>query len=314
MKKLSLKDQGDLCFAIGPFNKPRLYVDPGETVVLETEDAAGGQFRKVGDKRDYAKMPYGNPVSGPFFINGAKKGDTLAVEIEDIKPTIGQGYVMLSRWWIYLGHSRTNRIMSSFLEPKMPEDLNLKIVPVRDGKVYFDSLELPYKPMVGTIGTAPEIEAALTFVPGPHGGNMDLSSVTVGSKVYLPVKVEGALLHLGDVHALQGHGEISGVGVEMPAEVTFKVELIKNHEIEWPRLENNEYFMSVACSGVGRSLDDAIRLAFVNLVLWLEKDYGMYRWDAWELCSLVGTVELGNGWCVAAGFPKKYLPKKLARE
>ncbi|MGD0330911.1 MAG: acetamidase/formamidase family protein [Nitrososphaeria archaeon] len=313
MKKLSLKDQGEFCFSIGQYNKPRLKVNPGETVVVETEDAAGGQFRRIGDKRDYKKMPYGNPVFGPVYVNGAEKGDTLVVDIGDIVPTIGQGYIMVSRWWLYLGHSKTNRIMSSFLEPKLPDDLNLKILPIKDGKVYFDGLTLPYKPMVGTIGTAPELESILSFLPGPHGGNMDLPSITKGCKIYLPVKVEGALLHLGDVHGLQGQCEISGTGLEMPAEVTFKTDLIKGQDIDWPRLENDEYIMSVACSGTGRSSDDAIRLAFVNLALWMEKDYGMKRWDIWELCSLLSNIEDGNGWCVAASFPKKYLPKKIGK-
>jgi acetamidase/formamidase len=135
---------------------------------------------------------------------------------------------------------------------------------------------------------------------------MDLPCVTNGCRLYFPVKVPGALLHIGDAHALQGEGEISGVAVEMPAEVTLKVDLIKNRTIDWPRIENNEYIMGVGCTGVGRTLEDAIRLGYVNLTLWME-EYGISRWDAWELCSFLGKVTLGNIWCVAAGFPKKYL-------
>jgi acetamidase/formamidase len=304
MKRLSLKKQEDLCYTISPFNKPKLKVNAGETIVIETEDAWSGQIRKLSDRRDYKKMPYTNPQSGPIYINDAKKGDTLAVEIKDVRPRIKQGGTFIAKWWWYLGHLQSNFTISNFLNVKIPE--NLKIMKIKNGKLYFNKLALPYKPMIGTIGTAPDIEAISTYLPGPHGGNMDLPCITSGSKLYLPVKVKGALLHLGDVHAIQGEGEISGIAAEMPAKVTVKIDLIKGKEIEWPRLENDDYIMAIACSGVGRGLEDAIRLAYVNLVGWME-EYGIDKWDAWELCSLLGKVTVGNIWTVAAGFPKKYL-------
>jgi len=304
MKKFTLKDQGEFYYSIDPKNKPRMYLDIGETLIIETEDASSGQIRKLTNKRDYKKAPYSNPQSGPFYVNGAEKGDTLVVELLKISPSIGQGITRLQKWWWYLSHKESAQTISDFLQPNIPD--GLRIMPIEKDTVYFDQLALPYRPMIGTIGTAPELEAVSTYLPGHHGGNMDLPCVTNGCRLYFPVKVPGALLHLGDAHAIQGEGEISGVAVEMPSEVTLKVGLIKNKAIDWPRIENDEYIMSVGCTGVGRTLEDAIRLAYVNLNLWME-EYGINRWDAWELCSFLGKVTIGNIWCVAAGFPKKYL-------
>jgi acetamidase/formamidase len=300
MKKFTLKDQGEFCYSIDPKNEPRMHLDSGETLIVETEDASSGQIRTLTDKRDYKKAPYSNPQSGPFYINGAEKGDTLVVDLFDIRPTIGQGITRLKKWWWYLSHRESSQTMSDFLQPNIPD--GLRIIQIEKNKVYFDELTLPYNPMIGTIGTAPDLEAVSTYLPGHHGGNMDLPCVTNGCRLYFPVRVSGALLHLGDAHAIQGEGEISGVAVEMPAEVTLKVDLIKNKV----RIENDEYILGVGCTGVGRTLEDTIRLAYVNLSLWME-EYGINRWDAWELCSFLGKVTLGNIWCAAAGFPKKYL-------
>jgi len=179
---------------------------------------------------------------------------------------------------------------------------------IKDGKVYFgDKIVLPYKPMIGTIGTALEAEAIFAFYPGIHGGNMDLPEATVGNKLFLLVFMKGALLHLGDVHAIQGEGEINGAGIEIPAEVTVTIDLIKGKTIAYPRIESPDRIMSVCCSGVGKTLADAIRIAFVDLVLWLEEDYGFERWDAYTLCGQVAEVRLGNIWTVAMKFPKEYL-------
>lgn len=308
MKKIIIKDRKDLCYTIGKDNKPKLKIDPGETVFVETEDAMSGQIRKKDDRRDYKKIPGANPNSGPIYINNAEPGDTLIVEIKDIKPRIGQASIFIwPGWFLYLGHVPTDITMSDFLKVKIPE--KVRILKIKDGKVYFDKMALPYNPMIGTIGTAPSTDAVSTFLPGPHGGNMDIPCITTGATLYLPVMVKGALLHLGDVHAVQGDAELCGQAAEMPAEVTVKIDLIKNKSIDWPRVENKDYIMTLACQGPGRSLDDTIRLAYVYLVRWME-EYGIEQWDAWELLTLLGKVQLGGIWSVATGFPKKYLHYK----
>ena len=307
MKRLTLEKQGRLNYAISRLNKPTLQIDPGETIVVETEDAWSGQVRKEGDRRDYSAMPYGNPQSGPIYVRGAEEGDSLAVRIDDIQPTIGQGCTRTSSYWWYMG-SVESRALNKFLNPSLPE--NIRICPIRDGKVYFsDKYVLPYQPFIGTIGTAPALESISSGYLGNHGGNMDLPDVCVGNTLYLPVYVEGALLHLGDVHAIQGDGEITGNGVEMPSECTLTIELLKEKTIPSPRIESPEHIMAVACSGVGRSLQDAVRLAYIQLVFWMEEDFGLDRSDAFQLCAQVGRLRLGNLWSAAAKFPKEYLDK-----
>jgi acetamidase/formamidase len=308
MNRLTYEIQNGYCFTISPFNKPRLEVEVGETIAVDTEDAMCGQIRKEGDKRDYKKAPFTNPLSGPIYIKGAEKGDTLVVEVKSIDQKISQGATVISNWWWYVGHKQTAIRMSDFAESQIPSDR--MILPVKNGKVFYKGHEIPYMPMIGTIGTAPEIEAISSYLPGLHGGNMDLPCITTGCKIYLPVKVNGALLHIGDVHAVQGEGEISGTALEMPATVTIKVNLIKQKELIWPRLENDDYIMGTACTGTGRTLEETIRLSYVNVVEWMV-EYGMDKWDSWLLCCFLGKVILGNIWAVATCFPKKHLKNQL---
>lgn len=295
-----------MIYAISPYNEPRLTIDPGDTVVIETEDAFSGQIRKEGDRRDLAKVPYSNPQSGPIYVEGAGRGDMLKIKIVDIKPLIAQCATRNSAWWWYLGSVETSLTTSKFLNIDLPH--GTRICKISDGQVHFnEKIVLPFQPMIGVIGTAPELEAVSTYLPGPHGGNLDLPDVTIGNTIYLPVQVPGALLHVGDVHAAQGDGEFSGVALEMPAELTLEIDLVKSRSIRWPRIESSEYIMAVSASDSGRTLEDTIRLAFIELILWMETEYGFNRWEAYQLCTFLARVRLGNFWTVATKFPKKYL-------
>jgi len=305
MKTLSLKDQGELLYSISSSNSPRLFIEPGETINVETEDAFSGQIRKEGDTRDFTKIPYSNPQTGPIYVKGAEAGDTLSVSIQDIRPTIGQGATRIVSFW-YPAKYDTQALQKLLgAERAVPE--RPVICKISDGKVYFENYVMPYSPMIGTISTADPIESYLPWFPGPHGGNMDIPDIAVGSTVFLPVLTRGALLHLGDVHAIQGDGELSGTAVEMPAMTTLKIDLVKNHKISWPRLETSDGLYTISASETGRTFDEAVRLAFLELVLWLEKDYDMNRWLAFELLSLVAKVRIGNFWTVEVGIPKRYL-------
>lgn len=301
LKKLSLKDQGELYYVLSNSIKPKLFVKPGETFIIETEDAFSGQIRKEGDRRDLKKIPYSNPVSGPIFIDGATSNDTLIVEIKDIKPLIGQGATRIPDLSFYF----SNIPLSKFLSLEIPH--GTKICPIKDGKVFFDKFVLPYNPMIGTIGVAPKIESISSNSVGSHGGNLDLLEITIDSKIFFPIYNEGALLFIGDVHAIQGEGELCGTAIEMPAEVTLKVDLIKNYKIDWPRIETSEEIGVISVTGVNKNLEDAIKTAFIELILWLEEKYGIDRWDAYQLCTQIARVSLGNFWSIIAKFPKKML-------
>ena len=183
MKELPL---GELYYEISRHNPPALSIQPGETVRIETEDTFNGLVRKEGDHRDLAKKPQGNPQSGPIWVEGAEKGDSLAVHIEKIDARIGQAANDMT--WARRG-------LGEFLGDDIP--VNTRIAPVRDGKVWWSpTVALPYRPMIGTIGCAPDFGSPTTSPAGDYGGNMDLKEVTEGNTVFLPVYVEGALLHL----------------------------------------------------------------------------------------------------------------------
>jgi len=304
LKRISFRDTG-FKYALSPYDKPVACVKPKETIVVETEDAASGQIRKPGDLRDREKTPFGNPLVGPIYIEGARKDRSISVTIGEIKPTIGQGATYLTRWnESYL----TSIPVFKLMNVDLPNEA--KICKIRDGFVYFsDRIMIPYQPMVGTLGVAPYPEAESTssgVLPGRHGGNMDLPDIAPMSTVFLPVFHEGALLYLGDVHAAQGDGEVSGTAVEMPAEVTIKIDVVRESNA-WPRIETGHVVMSVATTSAGRNLEDAIRIAFLELIIWMEKRYGLNRFDGLMLCSQVGRVRVGNLWTVAASIEKKYL-------
>ena len=277
MKELKL---GNLYYEISRHNPPAIYVNPGETISVETQDTFNGLVKKQGDHRNIKKKPYGNPQSGPIYINGADKGDTLAVHIQKIDARIGQAVNDMS--WGRNG-------MAEFLGTDVPRAT--RICPVKDGKVWWSPrVGLPYSPMIGTIGTAPAIGVPTTGPAGPYGGNMDLKEVSEGNTLYLPISVPGALLHLGDVHAAQGDGEVCGTALEMPATVTIKIDLIKNKTIERPRIKSRDHIM---CIATGNPMERSVARAYSDLFIWMEEDFGVDRWDAYSLCTQVGEISVG---------------------
>lgn len=270
---------GKLYYEISRHNPPAITIQPGETISVETEDAFSGQIRKEGDRRDTEKMPYGNPQSGPIYIQGAERGDTLAVHILNIEARLGQAATRTaSSGWL-----------SEYLGMDVPH--GTRICPVREGMIWWSKdVAIPYAPMIGTIGTAPEMGVPTTGPAGPHGGNMDIKEVTEGNTLYLPVYVPGALLHLGDVHAAQGDGELCGTALEMPATVTIKVDLLKGKTIQRPRIRSPQELMTVA---TGTPMERSVARAFADLILWMEEDYGIPRWDGYNLCTQAATISVG---------------------
>ena len=187
--------------------------------------------------------------------------------------------------------------------------------PIKDGEITFSEelaiAKIPCEPFYGTLGTAPELEAITSLSPGAHGGNMDTADVCPGNTIYLPVNADGALLHVGDGHAAQGDAEVCGVATEVPTRGVMTAELIKGTAIGTPRVESDDYIMTV---GSARPMEDAARIAFYELVMSLEADYGIERLMAYQLCSQVAAVRLANMvdtlYSVVAKFPKRYLPQR----
>lgn len=293
-------------YVIGPHADPVLRVRPGDTVVVETVDAFEGKIESEDTlPTEVLNMPFVNPQSGPIFVEGAEKGDALAVEICEIEPRGPQPRGTTCLVPHFGGLTSTDRTVT--LQEPLPEVVR-KTEVTAEGIVWSDELMLPYEPFIGTIGTSPEIEAIGALTPDSHGGNMDLPDVAPGSTLYLPVRVRGALLYLGDGHAIQGDGEVCGVAVEIATTTTLGLDVVKGGCLTWPRLENEAFIMSI---GSARPLEDAARIAYGDLVEWMVAGYGFERWDAYMLLSQVGKVRLGNmvdpNYTVGASIAKRYL-------
>lgn len=280
---------------------PVAHVASGETFVIETEDSRGGRTRtpetttaaylRAMRERGY----YGNPVTGPILVEGAEPGDTLAVHILAQEcDTLGyMGY------WPFLFH-----LEDFFQEP------STVLCEIRDGKVIFGhGIELPVRPMIGTIGTAPAVEAILSAGMGRHGGNLDTPEICAGSTVYLPVNVAGALLAVGDCHAIQSDGEIGSVEMRSVLTLRCEVEKRRSRAMTWPRVETPDVLVTVA---VACPLEEALRLALRDMILWLEERCGLSRHEAYLLIGAAGHVRPGQAqvplYSMRCLMPKAYLP------
>ena len=300
---------GDWAYVIGPYKQPVAKVDSGETFVVETMDAFENRIDSVdADIAKIIQMPFVNPLTGPIHVNGAEKGDTLCVTINSIKCTRDYGVSALIPEFGGL----CSTVFTRTLNPPLPA--RVMIHPINDGEVIFSEElnipAIPYEPFYGTIGTAPELEAISSLSPGFHGGNMDAADVCPGNKIFLPVRIPGAGLFIGDGHAAQGDAEVCGVATEIPTQGILTVDVIKDNNINSPRIESSDYIMTV---GSAKPMEDAARIAFYELVMWLESEYGIEKLMAYQLCSQVARVRLANMvdilYSVVAKFPKTYLPR-----
>ena len=276
--------QGDCIF--GPNIKPIASVSPGEVIEIETHDCFADIVRpERGLKQvlESGQKIFENPVTGPIYIETAQPGDTLVVNVLDIEvgdrgvTALVPGIGALEGWFA-------------------PVPSLSKFTDIRGGNVIFStsigkSIKIPVKPVIGTIGVAPATESVATVTPSRHGGNLDTPYLTVGSRLYLPVNVKGALFALGDVHAVQGEGEVCGTAVEVPAIVRVKLDVLQGITIEWPRIESSEEIMTV-CSLC--PLEDAARLAVRELIGWLVADFGLEKYEAYMLLSVAGDVEISQ--------------------
>jgi acetamidase/formamidase len=303
---LTEKVQGSYHYTMGPYSEPVMQIKPGDRVVVETRDAFEGKIKKTTDKpTKVLQMPFLNPQNGPIMVEGAEKGDALAVHIESMLPRGPNPRgtcCMIPEFGALTGTYYTATLNEPLPEIVRKIDLDKKWV------YWSDRVKLPYKPHIGTLSCSPEIDSINSLTPDNHGGNMDLPDMGPGSITYLPVRVSGARLFIGDAHACQGDGEVCGVAVEYPTVTTITVDLIKGWTIEWPRLEKEEFIMAI---GSTRPLEDAARIAYRELVRWMAKDYRFDQWDAYMMLSQCGMVRLGNfvdpKYTVGAGIRKKFL-------
>ena len=250
---------------------------------------------------------------GPFYIEGATTADTLVVEVLEVKPNHN---LAASQIYSDFGGLATDSRLRLLNEPvaarryewALDTEAMTGTVDLPDSRMSRITIDL--QPMLGRVAVAPQGEEAYNGLwPGNFGGNMDAQEVRPGTTVYLPIFHDGAYFYFGDGHARQGEGEVNGTGLETSMDVELRIDVIKGKTIDWPRLEDDDYIM---VAGSARPLIDAFRLAHVELVEWLEEEYGFGRWDAYLLVGQLGESSVANIvdpiYTVVAKFPKRYLP------
>ena len=271
-------------------DQPLLRVQPGETFEVETYDASTGYFKSEADKAVPAKRPgfdrvppLANPIGGPVYLEGAKKGDVLVVTIEDI--------LVDSYSWIAIG-PRRGPLGESTRWPELSGDYTTKIFKhtpgksgtTRDGTLHFsDKISWPITPFIGTLGVCPDREVTTSLDgQGDWGGNLDIRDAAPSNKIFLPIFHDGALFYLGDVHASQGDTEFTGTAAETKATTRLKLDLIKNKKIPGPRIEKPASLIAIHAN---RPLEIAVETATIQLMDWLITEYGFTPTDAYCLVS-----------------------------
>lgn len=276
--------------------QPLVSVRPGSIVSTWTMDCFAGRVRSTSDLVSQVCDPrFINPQTGPFYVEGAQPGHTLAVHFRAITPRGGRGVSTTVPLFGALTATRT----TAMLHGPLPERTWVYEIDPARGVVTYDALEsafqvdLPMDPMHGTVGVAPPLgEVRSSLTPGDWGGNMDTPEMRAGTTCYLGVNVEGALFSLGDGHARQGEGETCGVAVECPMDTEFVLDLVTDAPpTPWPRLEDDRFIMT---TGSARPLEDAFRIAHAELVWWVAELTGLSALDAYQLVSQTALTPIAN--------------------
>lgn len=259
-------------------NKPCATAKPGEMLRFDTLDCFSNKL--TDESVTMADLDYGydvaNPAAGPVFVEGAQPGDVLVVDIFDIK-VADEGTIA------------TDDHCGPLFEGTPYATKKIKI---EDGFAHFNQIKFPIDPMIGVIGCAPDGPDVIDGYVGNHGGNMDNKLITKGTRLYLPVRVEGALLQMGDVHATMGDAELCGTGIEIPAQIIVRIDLIKGFKLNWPVLETKDKWYVNAC---GPEYNDALTNASKELQRLLMDATGWSALDTYMYMSVQCDVEINQG-------------------
>ena len=292
-------------------NPPVLKIAPGETVAFETVDSSGAQLALGATVDDLARLDFTrvNPVTGPVYVDGAEPGDALRVRILDMTP---------SGWGWTANIPGFGLLADQFPDPAlhMWSYDSASMAPAAFGP----GGRVPLKPFCGTIGLAPAAEGIHSIVPPRRvGGNMDVRDIAVGTELWLPVEVEGALFSVGDTHAAQGDGEVCGTAIESPMSVAIAIDLEKGAGLRFPRFRTDgpvsRHFDAKGydvTTGIGEDLMTAARDAVLDMIDLLARRTGMSAVNAYMLCSVAGDLRISEivdapNWVVSFYFPRVVL-------
>jgi len=277
VEHLLTKDQSSAAFRAAAAPALTVRAGAGDRITFETDDLAYAQMEQYGDLAQVTATI--NPITGPVFVEGAEPGDVLAVTIHDIA-LAEQG------WSISIPGAGA-------LAGVMGPEFFVRRVPVRDGRVQLTrSLDCAVAPMIGCVGVAPADRDGSTVMPTlPTGGNMDLTDAAPGSTVYLPVQVPGALLSVGDLHAVMARGESSFVAIEIAGRATVSVDVVKGRRIRGPQLDTGSEYL---CVGLGDPVQDSVQMAYESLFSVMVDEHGWDPGDAYVVMSALAHTELGG--------------------
>lgn len=253
-----------------PFKK----IKSGETILIETEDAYRGLIKKEEDMTPEtidSIHKLSCPLSGPIYLEDSKPGDWLEIHIDNIEIK-GYGALLYGGDFTCIPHFLVNWVPA--------------VAKVENNYIYYtEKVKFPAKPLIGTIGTTPSLQAPLSGLQGIWGGNMDCPLVCKDNILYLPVFIEGAYLYMGDVHAIQGEGELINP-FESPAKITLTIKLIKNKSSvnRWPRIITNDSIVTIYTD---RTAEKGIQGSLIEMLFWLEHEFNFSKHEAVVLCALV---------------------------
>jgi len=286
----------NLKYEFGRGFEPVACVEPGQQILVETEDAFNGRLRAPEDVNALlgpTALPP-NPLTGPFYIQGARPGDTLVVYVEGIE---------LDRQGAMCYITTGGRAIDTWFDRPLAA-----VVPIENGHLVFGpKVTVPVQPFIGCAGTAPAHGSPQSIEAYRAGGNMDCAVIAPGNRLFLPVAVEGAYFYVGDVHALQADSEFCGTAVETRSTVKLRFEVIPGYGagVNWPRVETPDTLVTIVG---GQPLDDCLRLAYQEMLRWLEIGYGLVPAEKFLMLSQLAGARLCNWFTVRCEMPRAYLP------
>ncbi len=300
-------------------------VNSGDTVITRTWDSGGGDWKAVKHIEHPYKYPEsGNPLMGPFYIEGAEYGDTLEVHLNKVRVNRNYGYTSYRYSVGALNPNTIEGLHKNYYKPDAVRAQRADLIPwdidiargVTSPRLLEGSgmkFEIPVRPMLGCIGVAAPGEKVETSGPsGSWGGNMDYNDVVEGATLYFPVYHPGALFYVGDGHAVQGDGEGLGVGVETSLDVQFTVKVHKGKRLSMPRLENSEFIASIGSQPeFSSNMDHSLRMANSDMIEWLTQEYKLSPPEAHLLMGVVVQHKIATYFgTLVTIIPKKYLPRR----
>lgn len=280
--------------------EPVVRVPSGSVIEAFTHECTGGQLHFNSTVEDAAKVDWDriHTLTGPVYVEGAEPGDLLAVRLLELEPG-DWGWMEIHPEFGFLTGEFDKHVLQTF-----------KLDTGKSEVEFADGIRIPLKPFAGVMGVAPDTDEMLnTIPPRANGGNLDDPNLVAGTTVYFPVLVKGGLFSIGDTHAVQGHGEVSGTAIESPMRIVYEISVIKDgRSIAEPQYETDEYY---ATTGFATTIDEAAKKATRYMIDYLVETKGLSREQAYMLSSLAGDLKIAETVDVPHMLVTMHMPKQI---